>query len=165
MADFGKRSLIAATFLVTTCAVQCAQAAEPPADVCSLLPTVEVSNALGKAVYSLQKSVAPRPYRDTAEGTDCHYEPQGTGSDLLFRMYVDPSPSAATDLFARLKMFYGPPTPISGIGDEAYFDARHGFHARKGKVRFYLLIGKVGTFAPANEKQLKDLASLVANQL
>jgi hypothetical protein len=164
VADFGRRSLIAATFLISSCAAQSATA-EPPSDVCALLPAVEVSKALGKASYSLQKSVAPRPYRNTAEGTDCHYEPQGTGSGLLFRIYIDPSTSAATDLFARLKMFYGPPMPISGIGEEAYFDARHGLHARKGKVRFYFAFDNVGTFSSANEKQLKDLASRVANQL
>ena len=40
-------TLIAATFLVATCAVPSARAAEPPADLCSLLPAGDVSKGLG----------------------------------------------------------------------------------------------------------------------
>jgi hypothetical protein len=67
-------------------------------------------------------------------------------------VYFDPSPSATTELFAKLKAFYSPPTPVSGIGDEAYIDPRHGLHVRKGNVRFFLDLGE-------SEKQIKDLAS------
>lgn len=155
-------SLIAATLLVTTCAVQSARAAEPPADLCSLLPAAEVSKALGRTYDSPQKSVAPRPYANTAQGADCNY--LGKGSKLWFRAYVDPSPSAAAELFAKLGKFYGPQTPVTGVGDEAYFDGQHALHVRKGKVRFYLNLDPVDS-VPAAEKQLKDLASRVSGRL
>jgi hypothetical protein len=118
MSHFRNLSLIAAIFLVTNCVVHSARAAEPPADVCSLLPAAEVNTTLGQAYNSPQKSVAPRPFANTAEGTDCSYRPKGaTQSTLLFRAYFDPSPSAAADLFTRLSKFYGTPTPIAGLAE------------------------------------------------
>jgi hypothetical protein len=155
-------SLIAATFVLTTCAVHSARATELPDDLCSLLPAAEVSKTLGRAYESPQKSVAPRPYANTAEGTDCNY--LAKGSKLWFRAYVDPSPSAAADLFARLGKFYSPQTPVPGLGDEAYFDPAHALHVRKGKVRFYINLEAMN-FSPAIEKQLKDLARQVTGRL
>jgi hypothetical protein len=166
MADLSKLSLIAASFLVTTCAVHSAKATEPPADLCSLLPAAEVSKTLGQAYDSPQKSVAPRPFANTAEGTDCNYQSKGaTDSKLWFRAYVDPSPSAAAELFAKLSKFYGTPTPITGLGDEAYFDEAHALHVRKGKVRFYINLSPMDTLTPEKEKQLKELGSRVAGRL
>jgi len=162
MAHLNKLSLIVATFVVTTCAVHSAWAAEPPADLCTLLPAAEVSTILGQTYDSPQKSVAPRPFANTAEGTDCNY--LAKGSKLWFRAYVDPSPAAAADLFARLRKFYGTATSITGLGDEAYFDQQHGLHVRKGKVRYYLNLEPMN-FTAAVEKQLKDLASRVAGRL
>jgi hypothetical protein len=162
MTYFSKLSLIAATFLVTGCAVPSARATDPPADLCSLLPAAEVSKTLGRAYDSPEKSVAPRPYQNTAEGTDCNYLSKGSNK-LWFRAYVDPSPSAAADLFAKLSKFYSPPTPLPNLGDEAYFDPQHGLHVRKGKVRFYLNLDV--DFTPAIEKQLKDLAGRVVGRL
>jgi hypothetical protein len=162
MARLRRLSLIAALILVTTCAVHPARAAEPPSDLCSLLPATEVSKTLGQAYGSPEKSVAPRPFANTATGTDCNY--LAKGSKLWFRAYVDPSPSAAAELFARLSKFYGPQTPATGLGDEAYFDGTHALHVRKGKVRFYINLDPM-KFTPAIEKQLKDLASLVAGRL
>jgi hypothetical protein len=156
--------LIVATFVLTICAVPLAKAAEPPADLCSLLPATEVSKTLGRAYDAPQKSVAPRPYANTATGTDCNYLSKD-GSKLWFRAYVDPSSSAATDLFARLSKFYGPPTPIAGLGDEAYFDSSHALHVRKGKVRFYINLGPIQSFTPAIQQQLKDLAARVIGRL
>jgi hypothetical protein len=162
MAHLRKLSLIAATFLVTTCAIQSARAAEPPSDLCSLLPAAEVSKALGRTYDFPQKSVAPRPFANTAEGTDCNYSAKG--SKLWFRAYVDPSPAAAADLFAKLGRFYSPQTPVAGVGDEAYFDPQHAIHVRRGKVRFYLNLAPVDS-PPTVEKQLKDLASRVSGRL
>jgi hypothetical protein len=150
--------LFAATFLATTWAVPLARATDAPADACSLLTAGDVSKTIGQAYGAPQKSVAPRPYANTVEGTDCRYESNGNGKELWFRVYFDPSPSATTELFAKLKAFYSPPTPVSGIGDEAYIDPRHGLHVRKGNVRFFLDLGE-------SEKQIKDLASLVAGRL
>jgi hypothetical protein len=162
MARSNKLSLIAATLFATICAVLPASATEPPADLCSLLPAAELSKTLGRAYDSPQKSVAPRPFANTAEGTDCNY--LAKGSKLWFRVYVDPSPAAAADLFARLSKFYAPQTPIAGLGDEAYSDGQHALHVRKGKVRFYINLEPLA-FTPAIEKQLEDLASRVAGRL
>lgn len=165
MAHLRKLLLIAATLLMTTCAVRSARASEPPGDLCSLLTAAEVSKILGQAYDSPQKSVAPRPFSNTATGTDCNYSSKGGGSKLWFRAYVDPSPTAAADLFARLSGFFGTPKPVKGLGDEAYFDRDHALHARKGKVRFYINLSPMGTFIPSREKQLKDLGSAVAGKL
>src|SRR6202140_2623628 len=162
MAHLSKLSLIAANLLVTPCAVLPARPTEPPPALCSLLPAAEVSKTLGRAYDSPQKSVAPRPYANTPTGTDCNY--LAKGSKLWFRAYVDPSPSAASDLFARLGKFYSPQTPVPGLGDEAYFDPAHALHVRKGKVRFYINLEPMN-FSPAIEKHLKDLASRVSSQL
>ena len=73
-----------------------------------------------------EKTVAPRPFPNSSSGADCTY--QSTNPRLLFRGYVD-SPSAATDLFARLKSFFSQgSTSVGGLGD----DAGHGLHVRKG---------------------------------
>lgn len=162
MARSSKLPFIAAILFVVIGAVLPATAVEPPSDLCSLLPAAEVSKTLGRAYASPQKSVAPRPYANTATGTDCNY--LAKGSKLWFRAYVDPSPSAATELFAKLSKFYGTPTPVAELGDEAYFDQQHALHVRKGKVRFYLNLDALN-FTPAVEKQLKDLATRVSGQL
>ena len=151
-------SWTAAAFLLVTCSIQLAAAAEPPADLCSLLPTAVVRKTLGQTYDSPLKTVAPRPYANTAEGTDCTY--QSKSGNLLFRAYVDPSPAAAAELFARLKSFFGRGSAsVAGIGDEAYLDAQHGLHVRKGKVRFFV------SAKAASDKQLSDLAIGVVGQL
>lgn len=159
MTRLRRLSFLAATFLVAACVVPSARAAEPPGDLCSLLPASEVSKILGKTYGAPQKSVAPRPYANTVEGTDCNYLAKD-GSKFWFRIYVDPSPSVAADLFARLRMFYSPPTPVAGVGDEAYFDPQHAIHVRKGRARFYLNANN-----PSKEKELKSLAGSVAGRL
>ena len=156
MVGFSKASLIVASMLAAVCGAPSARAATAPADPCSLLSAAQVSSAMGTTYAAPQQSVAPRPYANTVQGTDCTYS--GGGGSLLFRIYFDPSPEAATDLFAKLKMFYSPPTGVPGLGDEAYFDPRHGIHVRKGNVRFFLSAGD-------NEKALIDLATQVAGQL
>lgn len=47
--------------------------------------------------------------------------------------------------------------PMS-LGDEAYFDPRHGIHVHKGNVRFFLSAGD-------DEKPLTNLGTQVAGQL
>jgi hypothetical protein len=81
------------------------------------------------------KSVAPRPLANSVVGTDCRYNGR---NPLWFRIYYDGSANDATTLFAKLKVFYSPNTPASGIGDEAYFDKEGALHVRKDNVRFYL---------------------------
>jgi hypothetical protein len=154
MASLNKMLCIAATFLLFTCSVPLATAAEPPADRCSLLPAAVLTKALGSTYGAPTKSVAPRPFPNTAQGTDCNYKASDHG--LLFRAYVDPSPAASAELFARLKSFFGKgSTDVAGVGDEAYLDTNRGLHVRKGKVRFFITGG--GT-----DKQIRDLALGVA---
>ena len=95
-----------------------AHGAEPPADLCSLLQPQDVSKVLGKSFNPPQKSVAPRPFVNTVEGTDCHYGSKDR-SDLMFRIYVDPSPGDSKSLHDRLSAFYQLATPIPGLGDQA----------------------------------------------
>lgn len=156
-----RRLLLFAATVAVTLTTRPARASELPADLCALLPAAEVSKTLGQAFADPAKSVAPRPFANTNTGTDCKYKSK-SGSELWFRAYVDPSPSAAAELFARLSTFYSPPTPVKDLGDEAYFDPEHALHVRKGKVRFYLNLSPV---RPATEKQLKDLGNLVAGRL
>jgi len=153
--------LVAAALVSTFWAVKPARAADPPADPCSLLPASDVARITGKNYNPPQSSAAPRPYANTNAGTDCTYAARGSGDQLLFRVYFDNSPAQATDLFAKLRMFYSPPTPVPGIGDDAYFDPRHAIHVRKGKVRYFLQLGD----AEANQKALSALAALVAGKL
>jgi len=143
--------------LVLVCSGELVRAAEPPPDLCSLLPPAMVSKTLGRHYDSPKKSVAPRPFPNTNQGTDCTYESGGHG--LLFRAYVDPSPSESADLFAKLKSYFGAgSTAVSGVGDEAYMDKMHGLHVRKGKVRYFL----DGAGTP---KEKTDLALAIAGQL
>ncbi len=149
-------SLLSALALLA-CSAALAAAAEPPSDLCSLLPASTLTKTLGSTYGAPKVSVAPRPYRNTNSGTDCTYE--SGHKSLLFRVYVDPSPEASADLFARLKSFFGRgSTDVTGVGDEGYLDKQHAIHIRKGKVRYY--ISGDGT-----EKQIKDLAVSVAGQL
>jgi len=134
-----------------------ATAAQPPSDLCSLLPAATVTKVLGQTFSSPKTSVAPRPFPNTNQGTDCAYE--SGGHTLVFRAYVDPSPAASTELFAKLKMYFGSgSTAVSGVGDEAYLDKMHGLHVRKGKVRYFL----DGAGTP---KEKSDLAVGIAGQL
>ena len=112
-------------------AVPMAKAATAPADPCSPLPAATVSSTLGQTYRAPRSTAAPRPFANPVLGTDSHYAaPIGNGA-LWLRIYFDPSASEATSLFTKLKMSYSPPTPVEGIGDEAYLDPRHGLHVRK----------------------------------
>jgi hypothetical protein len=166
MLDWRKFFVIVATFLVTACVGPSARANEPPTDLCSLLPAVELSKTLGQPYDSPQKSVAPRFSAGTVTGTDCNYLPKdSSASKLLFRAYIDPSSDETKWLFLRLTKFYKTTTPVSGLGDEAYFDDAHGLHVRKGNARLFFNLVPAGDFGPEKEKQMKDLAAGVVAQL
>lgn len=144
------RISIAAAFLLVMCSVQLATAAEAPADLCSLLPVDVVSKTLGQGYDPPVKTAAPRLFPKTNGGTDCTY--QSKSGNLLFRAYVDPSPAAAVDLFARVRNIWGRgSTTVVGLGDDAYFDVNGGLYVHKGKIRFSVF--------GATDKQSRDLAS------
>ena len=156
MTRFVKATLPAAALFAVYLFAASAPAATEPPDPCSLLTPAQVSSALGSTYAAPSKSMAPRPDANSVPGTDCRYKGR---TELSFRIYYDGSASDATTLFAKLKMFYGPNSPASGIGDEAYFDKEGALHARKGNVRFYLDAG--------NSKQqaaLTKLGGILAGQ-
>ncbi len=150
--------------VLASCAIGSANAADAASDPCALLPAAEVSKALGQSYDAPQRTTAPRPFANTAEGTDCtfHRSNDSRGRTLLFRIYTDPSPTAAADLFARLGVFYSPQTPVSGLGDKAYIDRSHGLHVLAGRTRFFLAMDEVTS---ATDSQLKDLGGRVVGRL
>lgn len=158
MTGFVKAFLPAVAVWTVVWAATCARAATAPADPCSLLPAATVSKTAGASFGAPRASVAPRPFANTVQGTDCNYA-GGGGRYLLFRIYFDPSAGDATALFAKLRMFYSPSTPVPGVGDDAYLDAKGALHARKGNVRFYLEMGQ------GNEAPVKALGAFVAGEL
>ncbi len=157
MTRFMKAMLSATALSAVYLIAASAHAATEPPDPCSLLTPAQLGSALGSTYAAPTKSAAPKPYSNSGPGTDCRYN--GT-NQLWFRIYYDGSAGDATSLFAKLKMFYSPNTPASGIGDEAYFDAKGALHVRKGNVRYYLDAG-------TNKLQaaLTKLGQIVAGEL
>jgi hypothetical protein len=156
MTHLNRLSLIAMALLFV-CSGELANAAEAPSDLCSLLPPAALSKTLGQTYGAPTKTVAPRPFPNTNQGTDCTYK--SGEHTFLFRVYVDPSASSSADLFARLKSWFGAGSKdVSGVGDEAYLDKLGALHVRKGKVRYFLSGSR-------DSKQLNDLANGVAAQL
>jgi hypothetical protein len=159
-------SMVATVLFSSGCWAQSAMATEPSSDLCALLPASHVSAVLGTAYDSPQQSVAPRFSAGTVTGTDCNYQSKSTdATKLLFEAYVDPSARDTSWLFLRKSKFYKTTTPVSGLGDEAYFDDAHGLHVRKGKARLFFNLTPVGTFGAEKEEQMKTLASGVIAQL
>jgi hypothetical protein len=146
----------AALFAAYLIAASAYAATEPP-DPCSLLTPSQVSSVMRATYTPPVKSAAPKPYANSGPGTDCRYNGR---NPLIFRIYYDGSTSDASSLFAKVKPFFGPNTPASSIGDEAYFDKEGALHARKGNVRFYLDIG-----TDKQQDRLTKLGEIVAGQL
>ena len=135
-----------------------------PADACTLLPATQVTKALNQTFGSPSRTWAPVVAPSTVRGTDCKYRAPG-GSEFLFRIYVEPSVDKAKEAFTKLSTRFAPNKAVDGNWDEAYFDARHSLHVRKGKERYFMRLKPLGTNADQTEKQLKDLATSVAGQL
>ena len=135
-----------------------------PTDACALLPATQVSKVLNQTFGSPSRAWAPVAAPSTVRGTDCTYRTQ-SGSELLFRIYVDPSVDVAKETFTKLSTHFGPNKTVDGNWDEAYFDAQHNLHVRKGKERYFMRLKPLGTNADQTEKQLTNLAASVAGQL
>ena len=144
-------------------AEQPARATDSPKDPCSLLTAAQLSSTLGDGYGAPEHSVAPRPFANTAQGTDCQYKAASGRDQVLFRVYFDVSAAQATDLHARLKMFFGKDSTSATVGDEAYVDGNNAIHVRKGNVRYFLSISHGDT--PSGRKQILALAALVAGEL
>jgi hypothetical protein len=131
-----------------------------------LLATKQLEKTLGQPFGTPAKSTAPSPFAGIPTGTECDYNGQkGAARKVAFIYYNDPTPTVAKQTFDKLAPYYSPQSKPSGLGDAAYIDASHAIHVLKGKVRFYINIGSVGTYTPAIEKQLTDLATAVASQI
>ena len=157
------RSSIQAVVLIVASAT--AWAAKAPADPCSLLPAAEVTKVMGREFAAPESSVAPRPFKNAAQGTDCVYRAKSGKGSLVFRVYFDASPAESTDLFAKLKMYYGKPTAVPGVGDDTYIDSKHGLHERKGNVRFFLELAGVDSAPAMKDKQLMSLATAIGARI
>jgi hypothetical protein len=107
--------------------------------------------------------VAPRPFPNTVQGTDCQYKTVSGQDQVLFRVYFDASAAQATDLHTRLKMFFGKDSTPATVGDEAYVDKADAIHVRKGNVRYFITLSHGDT--TNGRKQLLALATLVAGEL
>jgi len=142
---------------------QRAWAKDAPTDPCSLLTAAQVSSTLGDKYGAPERSVAPRPFANTVQGTDCQYKSVSGQEQVLFRVYFDASAAQATDLHARLKMFYGEGSTPVNMGDEAYLDENKAIHVRKGNVRYFL--SSSGADTPGGRKAILALAALVAGEL
>lgn len=138
-------------------------ATDAPADPCSLLTAAQVSGLLGEKYGAPQMSVAPRPFMNTAQGTDCQYKAASGRDQVLLRVYFDASAAQATDLHARLKKFFGKGSTSASVGDEAYVDRSDAIHVRKGNVRYFLTISHGNT--PSGREQILSLAAQVAGEL
>jgi hypothetical protein len=142
---------------------QWAWATDSPPDPCSLLTAAQVSSTLGDKYGPPGKSVAPRPFANTVQGTDCQYQMASGQGQVLLRVYFDASAAQATDLHARLKMFLGQGSTPANVGDEAYVDKNAAIHVRKGNVRYFITISHGDT--PSGRQQVLALATLVAGEL
>lgn len=162
------RALPIAMFLtlITFFSNDALKAKDPPSDACVMLPAAQLAKVLEQPFGSPTKTIAPAAFPGSPMGTDCTYDTgKGLPRKLLFRIYVESSPTAAKETFNKLSAYYGPNTVVTGNWDTAYLDASHAIHVQKGKVRYYLNLDPVGTDAAKAEKQLKDLATWVAEQL
>jgi len=138
-----------------------AWAKDPPADLCSLLAPAQLEKTLGQPFSPAERSTAPAPYAGQPSGTKCEYSSQkGAAIQATLIAYVDPSAAQAKQNFDKLSMWFAPKSKPA-VGDSAYIDANDAIHVLKGRVRYYIAIEPIGNM----EKQLKDLAVLVAAQL
>jgi hypothetical protein len=146
--------------------VTAVRAKDLPADVCSLLPGSQLEKVLGQSFESPAKSSYPPPFPNNPSGTKCEFQSKtGLTRSVIFIIYADPSEAVAKDTTNKLKLFFGPPTDVPGIGYSAYLDSNHAIHVQKGKVRYFISIVPIGSYTPQQEKQLKDLKIWVAGQL
>jgi hypothetical protein len=157
------RALVVGMVVALGFAEQQSLATDSPTDPCSLLTATQVSNAMGNGYRAPEKSVAPRPFMNTVQGTDCQYKADTGQDQVLFRVYFDVSAAQATDLHARLKIFFGNDSTPANLADEAYIDRSNAIHVRKGNVRYFLSISHGET--PNGRQQVLALAGLVAEKL
>lgn len=154
-----KVTIVLGTFFVFAMCNSRAAYAAPAADACSLLSPSQIQKVLGQPFGAPGESKWPPAYGKQPWGTQCQYDSQkGPNTKVTFIVYVEASPAEAKQTFDKLSMWF-PAKSKPAIGDSAYMDNSHAIHVLKGKVRYYISID------PANEKQVKDLATSVAGRI
>ena len=165
--------VLSIVFLICTVfsSVHALHATDLPSDLCTLLPAAQLEKVLQETYDPPAKSTAPAALPGGASGAECTYKNDSyrTGKGLprkvVLIVHVDASPSVAKNTFNKLSEFFGPSTPVPGIGDAAYRDSGYAVHVVKGNVRYYINMIPIETYTPEKEKQLKDLVGWVAGQL
>jgi hypothetical protein len=137
-----------------------------PASGCSLLTPAMLEKVLGKPFKDVSAGHKMPPAYNGAWGSFCEYGSTGTRPDqsvrVDFLVFMEASAAAAKQAFDGTTMFYVDNSKAKpSIGDSAYWETvsdkqEPSIHVLKGKVHF-----KIG-MVPQNEKQLRDLAALVA---
>ena len=132
--------------------------AAPPSG-CSMLTPAQIQKVIGEPFGTPEETKAPPAYGKQPWGAHCEYSSRKAPDvRVTFIVYVDASASEAKQTFEKLSMWF-PAKSKEAIGDAAYIDRSGAIHVLKGKVRYYVSID------PANEKQLKDLATAVAAEI
>ncbi|HEV2222458.1 MAG TPA: hypothetical protein VGR84_05595 [Candidatus Acidoferrales bacterium] len=133
--------------------------AAPTVDNCALLAPAQIQKVLGQPFGAPVESKWPPAYGKQPWGTQCQYNSQkGPDTKVTFIVYFEQTAAEAKQTFDKLSMWF-PAKSKPAIGDSAYMDNSHAIHVLKGKVRCYISID------PANEKQVKDLATSVAGRI
>ncbi|MHB8539980.1 MAG: hypothetical protein ACYDCD_03430 [Candidatus Acidiferrales bacterium] len=147
-----------AIFMFAMGAARSAYAA-PQATGCSMLTPAQIQKVLGQPFGEPSESKAPPAYGMQPWGSHCEYASQkGSHTTVTFIVYVDASAAEAKQTFDKLAVWFGPKSKPA-IGDSAYIDAHGAIHVLKGKVRYYVSIGR------GNEAQTKELAASIAGRI
>jgi hypothetical protein len=148
------KPILGGLLLLAMSGVPAAYAASPSG--CSMLTPAQIQKTVGQPFGTPTETKAPPAYGRQPWGAHCEYKSKNAPDvRVTFIVYVDASASEAKQTFDRLSMWF-PAKSKPAIGDAAYIDKSGAIHVLKGKVRYYISID------PANEKQLKDLATTVA---
>lgn len=151
--------LIIAVFLIFGAGSARHTYAAPQGPGCSLLTPAQIQKVLGQPFGAPTIGAWPPAFGTQPWGSQCHYSSQkGPRASVTFIVYVDASSSEAKQTFDKLTMWFAPKEKPA-IGDSAYIDAKGAIHVLKGKTRYYISI------EPANEKQMKDLATSIAARI
>ena len=137
-----------------------------PPDTCSLLTPGQLERVLGQPFELSDRSLAPASHPGQPPGRECDYTAQkGATRKVVFIAFVDASAAQARETYDKLTSWLATKSRLSGLWDEAYLDDNHAIHVLKGKVRYYISIVPFGAVTSEKEKQLRDLAAIIAAQV
>jgi hypothetical protein len=124
-----------------------------PSDACALLTAAQVSSALGAAVGPGEPIMADKPIV-------CTWKEQGVPSGAERNVSVSLMTSKSFE-FGKTPTPAMTKTPVSGVGDEAYFTEPHGMVAslsvRKGDTYFQIRTRSNSQWAKTGKTQESDV--------